>query len=121
MISFIAGLMIAITSVTYSYNSVDFYEEDGFLKPTGKFHGNAIIQMGEEYSCYGVHNINADLYFGDVNNDSEVNIADVVSLHQFIFNGTELEQYGNADINEDEIVNIDDITELEDYILYENN
>ena len=39
MISFIAGLMIAITSVSYSYNPVDFYEEDGYLKPTGKFHG----------------------------------------------------------------------------------
>ena len=121
MISFIAGLMIAITSVSYSYNPVDFYEEDGYLKPTGKFHGNAIVQMGEEYSCYGVHNINADLYFGDVNNDSEINIADVVTLNQFIFNGVELEQYGNADINEDEIVNIDDILGLEELIINENN
>lgn len=117
----ILGLVIAITSTTYSYNPIDFYEEDGFLKQTGKFHGNAIVQMGEENFCYDPHNVNAELIIGDINNDNEINIADIVTLNQFVYNGYELTQYGNADINNDCIVNIDDISNLEDLILNENN
>lgn len=110
-------ITIAITATNYSYNPKDFYEDNGQLVQTGKFNGNAIVQMGEEYSCYDVHNVNSDVVQGDVNLDGTINIADIVLLSRFVDNGYILEQWGNGDFNGDGNINRQDIDDLESYIL----
>lgn len=92
-------ISIIITSNIYSYNPMDFYEDDGYLYQTGKFHGNSVVQMGDEFTCYGAHNINAELLTGDCNCDNNITIADVVVLNKFCVFGTSISRWGNADIN----------------------
>ncbi len=55
---------------------------------------------------------------GDVNNDGEVNIADVTALIDYLLN-SESSNINNdtADINKDGEVSIADVTELIDYLL----
>lgn len=94
-------ISIIITSNIYSYNPMDFYENDGYLYQTGRFHGNSVVQMGDEFTCYGAHNINAELLVGDCNCDNNTTIADVVVLNKFCVFGTSISRWGNADINYD--------------------
>lgn len=94
-------ISIVITSNIYSYNSMDFYENDGCLYQTGRFHGNSVMQMGDEFTCYGAHNINAELLAGDCNCDNNISIADMVVLNKFCVFGTSISRWGNADINYD--------------------
>lgn len=117
MINILMSITIAITATNYSYNQRDFYEEDNYLKQTGRFQGNAIVQMGDEYSCYDAHNINSEIVQGDVNCDSTINIADVVLLNRFVKSGYILNQWSNADFNGDGNVDKTDTEELESYIL----
>ena len=94
-------ISIIITSNIYSYNPIDFYEDDGYLYQTGKFHGNSVVQMGDEFTCYGAHNINAELLTGDCNCDNNITIADMVVLNKFCVFGTSISHWGNADMNYD--------------------
>lgn len=121
MLKILTALAIAITATSYSYNPKDFYEEDGYLQPTGKYHGNAIVQMGDEYICYDAHNVNADIVIGDVNCDNEISVADLVLLTRFTTEGVELPQWGNADINSDEVVNVEDCETLRSILIEEED
>lgn len=64
---------------------------------------------------------NPNVNIGDVNNDNEVNIADVTALIDYLLShdsaGISLE---NADVNQDEEVNIADVTTLIDNLLAGN-
>ena len=58
---------------------------------------------------------------GDVNNDSNVNIADVTSLIDYLLGGDEsLINLVNADVNNDKVINIADVTALIDLLLSGN-
>ena len=59
-----------------------------------------------------------EILYGDINNDGQVNIVDVVILVGFIF-GEELteEQLELADFNQDGIVNILDVVQMVNQIL----
>ena len=61
--------------------------------------------------------IDYDMAIGDINNDGNINIIDIVTLVDYILNpiGSEIEQEG--DINNDGIINIVDVVQLVNYIL----
>ena len=63
-------------------------------------------------------NPNVNTNIGDVNNDNEVNIADVTALIDFLLSqdssGINMD---NADVNQDQEVNIADVTSLIDKLL----
>ena len=61
-------------------------------------------------------NINYEI--GDVNQDNQINVSDIIIIVQFIL-GTEPteEEFTLADWNEDGIINVVDIVQIVDYIL----
>lgn len=99
LISVLAAIIVAGTNI--SYNENEFSLRDGRLVPTGKFHGNAIVRIDDSYTCYGAHNINAELLVGDCNCDNNISIADMVVLNKFCVFGTSISRWGNADMNYD--------------------
>lgn len=98
-ISALAAIIVANANV--SYNENEFSLRDGQLVPTGKFRGNAIVRIDDSYTCYGVHNINAELLAGDCNCDNNISIADMVVLNKFCVFGMSISRWGNADMNYD--------------------
>ena len=85
------------------------------------FNGNSIM-VGGYYPF--VHNVlsllpaGPDFLRGDVNEDEQVNIADVTALIDFLLSGDfDSINYDNADCNLDGTVNIADVTALIDYLL----
>ena len=67
--------------------------------------------------------MSASLYsqcLGDIDNDYDVDIQDIVIITSSILNGNQLD-YDIADINDDQGINILDIIEIVDIILYGNN
>ena len=59
---------------------------------------------------------------GDVNNDEQFNISDVIIVVNYIMNSTELDNYSTwaSDMNSDDILDILDIIELINNILNQN-
>jgi len=53
---------------------------------------------------------------GDVNNDGVINIADPISIQNFLFNGQTISCYDAADTNDDGVVNIADSIYLLEYL-----
>ena len=69
----------------------------------------------------------ASYTFGDVNNDTAINVSDVVAVVEFVLNGTEFTEadgtavykYGKdaADVNADSVINVDDVLGIVNYVL----
>ena len=59
------------------------------------------------------------IIIGDINNDFEINILDIVNLVEYILNNNNLtdEQFESSDLNQDEVINIIDIIFLVNIIL----
>ncbi len=56
-------------------------------------------------------NQNQHCYYGDINQDSEINVLDVVLLMRYLlgFEGLEIESLALADVNGDDRVDINDV------------
>ena len=61
--------------------------------------------------------------FGDINNDSAVNVIDIVALVNFILqlDNPDSFQFGLADINQDNELNVLDVVEIVNFILNNNS
>ena len=54
---------------------------------------------------------------GDVNDDGDVNIADVTTLIDYLLGGGVVINQRNSDVNQDEDINIADVTSIVDQLL----
>ena len=61
-----------------------------------------------------------DFMLGDVNDDGDVNIADVTTLIDYLLGGGVVINQRNSDVNQDEDINIADVTSLIDMLLSSN-
>ena len=61
--------------------------------------------------------IRPTLYVGDVNNDSNIDIFDIIVMLNFILGNIDFIDYQYADINHDGSININDIILMVNYIL----
>lgn len=103
------GATLIILAETISFNPTQFTQNGDMLCPTGKYMGNGIIQADDEYYCTDAYNMNCDYLTGDANADGKINVADLVVLHDFVYNGKVFEAFQNADTNLDSYVSSDDI------------
>lgn len=111
------GATLIILAETISFNPVQFTQEGDALYPTGKYMGNGIIQVDDEYYCTDAYNINCDYLTGDANADGKITVADLVVLNCFICNGKVFDAFQNADVNLDSYVGGADADYLQTMLL----
>lgn len=111
------GATLIIIAETINFNPIQFTQNGDMLCPTGKYTGNGIIQADEKYYCTDAYNINCDYLTGDANADGEINVADLVVLQDFVYNGKVFNAFQNADTNLDGYVSNDDIDCLQSIIV----
>ena len=59
-----------------------------------------------------------DILFGDVNNDGEINLKDVVLIRRYIVGGWDVDiNEAAADVNHDEAINLKDVVMIRRYIV----
>ena len=112
------------SSSTLVYD-LDFDGDLEILCGTGD--GLAIFDIKEEGISYGYSNIfrgnfkrdgyYKDVNVGDVNNDSNIDIFDIIVMLNFILGNIDFIDYQYADINHDGSININDIILIVNYIL----
>ena len=106
------------STVTYSVEGLKLTYDNTNVTITNA-EGTATIALAEVQDMYFSNEAGGnDFMLGDVNNDGEVNIADVTALISAVLT----ENYSNinfdaADMNEDGNLNISDVTTLISYVL----
>ena len=104
------------TSSFSTSNLVITYDDFAHAVVTNDETSTTIDLVDVDYMCYG--EVEPSFVTGDVNGDSEVNVADVNALIDIILGGTTDEQTeARADVNNDDEVNIADVNALIDIIL----
>ena len=111
------GATLVIIAETINFNPIQFTQDGDTLCPTGKYTGNGIIQTDDEYYCIDAYNINCDYLTGDVNADGEITVADLVVLHDFVYNGKIFNAFQNADVSLDSYVSSDDVDCLQSMLI----
>jgi hypothetical protein len=111
------GATLIILAESISFNPVQFTQDGDTLCPTGKYMGNGIIQADDEYYCTDAYNVNCEYLTGDANADGEITVADLVILHDFVYNGKIFDAFQNADTNLDSYVSSDDIDSLQSMLI----
>ena len=111
------GATLIILAETISFNPAQFMQDGDTLCPTGKYMGNGIIQADDEYYCTDAYNVNCEYLIGDANADGEITVADLVVLHDFVYNGKIFDAFQNADANLDSYVSSDDIDSLQSILI----
>lgn len=111
------GATLIILAESISFNPAQFMQNGDVLCPTGKYMGNGIIQADDEYYCTDAYNVNCEYLTGDANADGEITVADLVVLHDFVYNGKIFDAFQNADANLDSYVSSDDIDSLQSILI----